>query len=69
MTNNWDLSLNLKIEADEEQALADMLEEIANRIRNLESSGEGNYCTGVYQFNLDVFDLAGVDDIDRTGPK
>lgn len=67
--NNWNLSLNLTLEADDEQDVVAFLEEIARKIKAGDYEGEANYCSGVYQFTLEVFDAASVDDIRRTGPQ
>lgn len=68
MQNNWELSLDLKLEADEESDIAMLLEVIAERIRAGEPQGNGDHCAGIYEFTVNEFDPAEVDDIERTGP-
>ena len=53
---NWDLSLNLNLEADDEQDIVAFLEEIARKIKAGNYHGEANYCSGVYDFLVEVFD-------------
>ena len=57
--NNWQLSMFLELEADEESEIADLLEIIASDIRNGSMGGDGNYCSGIYTFLIEELPIKG----------
>jgi hypothetical protein len=40
------------MQADEEEGVVELLEEIARSIKNGKYSGEANHCSGTYEFML-----------------
>ncbi len=69
MKNNWELRLEAKLFANDESDLATLLRDIANAIERGDLSGESKDWLGVYEYQVEEFDPAGEDDIQRTGPK
>lgn len=50
--NNWDLSLTLTIQADDEESILNLLKDIRRRIKRGESRVAETHCIGEYQFQI-----------------